>query len=72
VLGWFFRLFNRTFDLGIARYGAVVRRLLRVSGLVLVVYVGLLALTGLTFEKVPAGFIPTMDPFWIRQPSLTP
>jgi hydrophobe/amphiphile efflux-1 (HAE1) family protein len=61
VLGWFFRLLNRTFDLGIARYGAVVRRLLRVSGLVLVVYVGLLALTGLTFEKVPAGFIPTMD-----------
>jgi multidrug efflux pump len=61
ALGWFFRLFNRTFDLGIARYGAVVRRLLRVSGLVLVVYIGLLALTGLMFEKVPAGFIPTMD-----------
>jgi multidrug efflux pump subunit AcrB len=36
-LGWFFRLFNRTFDLGIAAYGAVGRRLLRVSGLVLVV-----------------------------------
>src|SRR6202035_3944778 len=61
ALGWFFRLFNRTFNLGIAGYGAVVRRLLRVSGLVLVVYVGLLALTGLMFEKVPAGFIPTMD-----------
>src|SRR5260370_580004 len=60
-LGWFFRLFNRTFDLGIAGYGAVVRRLLRVSGLVLVVYVGLLALTGLMFQKVPGGFIPTMD-----------
>ena len=61
ALGWFFRLFNRTFNLGITRYGAVVRRLLRVSGLVLAVYVGLLALTGLMFEKVPAGFIPTMD-----------
>jgi multidrug efflux pump len=61
LLGWFFRLFNRTFDLGIAGYGAVVRRLLRVSGLVLVVYIGLLALTGLMFQKVPAGFIPTMD-----------
>jgi len=61
LLGWFFRLFNRTFDLGIAGYGAVVRRLLRVSGLVLVVCVGLLALTGLIFQKVPAGFIPTMD-----------
>jgi multidrug efflux pump subunit AcrB len=38
-----------------------VRRLLRVSALVLVVYVGLLALTGFMFQKVPAGFIPTMD-----------
>src|SRR5258708_2411485 len=60
-LGWFFRLFNRAFDLGIIGYGAVVRRLLRVSGLVLVVYVGLLALTGFMFQKVPGGFIPTMD-----------
>jgi multidrug efflux pump len=61
ALGSFFSLFNRTFNVGIAGYGAVVRRLLRVSGLVLVVYVGLLALTGSMFEKVPAGFIPTMD-----------
>ena len=61
LLGWFFRLFNRTFDWGINCYGAVVRRLLRVSGVVLVVYVGLLALTGLVFQKVPSGFIPTMD-----------
>jgi multidrug efflux pump len=60
-LGWFFRLFNRTFDWGIARYGNAVRRLLRVSGLVLVVYVGLLGLTWFMFQKVPAGFIPTMD-----------
>ena len=61
LLGWFFRLFNRTFDLGVAGYGAVVSRLLRVSGLVLVIFVGLLALTGFIFKKVPAGFIPTMD-----------
>src|ERR1700751_449640 len=61
ALGWFFRLFNLTFNLGIARYAAVVRRLLRVSGLVLVVYVGLLALTGLMFDEVPTGFIPIMD-----------
>jgi multidrug efflux pump len=61
ALGWFFRLFNRSFDWGIAGYEAVVRRLLRVSGLVLVVYVGLLALTGFMFNVVPGGFIPTMD-----------
>ena len=61
VLGWFFRLFNRTFDFGSTVYGALVRRLLRVSGLVLVVYLGLLLLTGFLFQKVPGGFIPTMD-----------
>jgi multidrug efflux pump len=61
LFGWFFRLFNRTFDLGIAGYGVVVRRLLRVSGLVLLVYAGLLGLTWLIFQKVPGGFIPTMD-----------
>src|ERR1700730_4854046 len=61
LLGWFFRLFNRTFDLGIAAYAGVVKRLLRVSGLVLVIFVGLLVLTGVLFKKVPGGFIPNMD-----------
>jgi multidrug efflux pump len=61
LLGWFFRLFNRSFDLGIAAYGGVVKRLLRVSGLVLVIFVGLLVLTGVLFKKVPGGFIPNMD-----------
>src|ERR1700693_2650419 len=61
LLGWFFRLFNRTFDLGTKGYGAVVRRLLRLSGLVLVIYAGLIILTGSLFQTVPAGFIPQMD-----------
>jgi multidrug efflux pump len=61
LLGWFFRLFNRTFDLGIAAYGGVVKRLLRISALVLVIFVGLLVLTGVLFKKVPGGFIPDMD-----------
>jgi multidrug efflux pump len=61
LLGWFFRVFNRTFDLGIAAYGGVVKRLLRVSGVVLVMFVGLLVLTGVLFKKVPGGFIPNMD-----------
>ncbi|HZC58614.1 MAG TPA: efflux RND transporter permease subunit, partial [Chthoniobacterales bacterium] len=61
LLGWFFRLFNRTFELGINAYGVVVRRLLRLSALVLIVYAGLIVLTGSLFQTVPAGFIPTMD-----------
>ena len=61
LLGWFFRLFNRTFDAGIDAYGKIVRRLLRVSGLALAVYLGLIFLTGTLFKTVPGGFIPTMD-----------
>jgi multidrug efflux pump len=61
LLGWFFRLFNRTFDLGIHLYGGTVRHLLRVSVLVLLLYLGLISLTGALFRTVPAGFIPTMD-----------
>jgi multidrug efflux pump len=61
LLGWFFRLFNRTFDAGINAYGKLVRRLLRVSGLALAVYLGLIFLTGTLFKTVPGGFIPTMD-----------
>jgi multidrug efflux pump len=61
LLGWFFRLFNRTFDAGINAYGKIVRRLLRLSGLALAVYLGLLSLTGTLFSTVPGGFIPTMD-----------
>ena len=60
-LGWFFRLFNRTFDLGISAYGGIVKRLLRVSALVLVIFGGLLVLTGVLFEKVPGGFIPNLN-----------
>ncbi len=61
LLGWFFRLFNRTFDAGINSYGKIVRRFLRVSGLALVLYLGLIVLTGMLFRTVPGGFIPTMD-----------
>jgi multidrug efflux pump subunit AcrB len=61
LLGWFFRLFNRTFDIGISAYGKLVRRLLRISALALVVYLGLIVLTGTLFKTVPGGFIPTMD-----------
>jgi multidrug efflux pump len=61
VLGWFFRLFNRTFSAGVNGYTRVVHRLLRLSVIVLLVYVGLLVLTGWEFDKVPGGFIPTQD-----------
>ncbi|HYY31670.1 MAG TPA: efflux RND transporter permease subunit, partial [Chthoniobacterales bacterium] len=61
VLGWFFRGFNRAFSATTAGYSRIVSRLLRLSAVVLLVYLGLLFLTGLGFKTVPGGFIPTQD-----------
>jgi hydrophobe/amphiphile efflux-1 (HAE1) family protein len=60
-LGWLFRPFNRVFASGSARYGSAVNRVIRKSGIALVVYAGLLALTLFGFNKVPSGFVPTQD-----------
>jgi multidrug efflux pump len=61
VLGWFFRLFNKTFDATVKGYGWTVRRLLRLAALPLLIYLGLLVLTFFGFKSVPSGFIPTQD-----------
>ena len=61
ILGWFFRLFNRTFEASKNAYARVLRRLIRVAALVLLMYAGLLVLTGYMFQKVPTGFVPDMD-----------
>ncbi|HEY8993667.1 MAG TPA: efflux RND transporter permease subunit, partial [Lacunisphaera sp.] len=59
--GWFFRPFNRFFEWASQKYSNGVSRLLRVSVIALVVYAGLLALTGVLFNKTPTGFVPTQD-----------
>jgi len=61
AFGWLFRPFNRFFDAAANGYVGVVRRLLRRSGVALVAYGGLLALTYFGFAKVPSGFVPTQD-----------
>ncbi|MBN9120184.1 MAG: efflux RND transporter permease subunit [Planctomycetes bacterium] len=62
LLGWWlFRGFNWTFDRGTRLYARAVGWLIRLAAVVLVVYVGLLALTGLGFRTVPGGFIPQQD-----------
>ena len=60
-LGWFFRLFNRTFDAANRGYTWIVQRLVRFSAVVLLAYAGLLALTVLGFKTIPVGFIPSQD-----------
>ena len=61
ALGWIFRPFNRFFDWAARKYSNGVARLLRLSGIALVVYVGLLAFTAFSFNKIPTGFVPTQD-----------
>jgi multidrug efflux pump len=60
-LGWFFGLFNKAFDAFTNGYTRVVGLGLRLGIIVLVLYVGLLGLTGFGFETSPTGFIPEQD-----------
>jgi HAE1 family hydrophobic/amphiphilic exporter-1 len=57
----FFAGFNRAFEWLSDRYGRVTGRFIRVSGLILVVYAGLIGLTGYQFGRAPTGFIPDQD-----------
>jgi hydrophobe/amphiphile efflux-1 (HAE1) family protein len=57
----FFGAFNRSFDWLSNRYGKLTARLIRLSGAVLVVYAGLIGLTGYQFGRAPTGFIPDQD-----------
>jgi len=61
ALGFLFRPFNRFFDAAARGYVGVVRQLVRRSGVTLLAYGGLLALTYFGFAKVPTGFVPTQD-----------
>src|SRR5262249_48232695 len=56
-----FRGFNRAFDAATRAYGRTVGWSLRFSAIVLVVYVGLIGLTGWGFSRAPVGFIPMQD-----------
>ncbi len=62
VFGRFlFRPFNRLFDASGAGYEKLVKKLIRYSAIVGVVYVGLTGFSGHLFNQVPGGFIPAQD-----------
>ncbi len=61
LFGWFFRLFNKTFDVTSNIYAGMISRIVRVSALVLLLYAGLLVATYYSFGMVPNGFIPQQD-----------
>ena len=57
----FFSGFNRAFEFLSDRYGRMTARLVRFGAAVLVVYAGLIGLTGYQFNRAPTGFIPDQD-----------
>ena len=57
----FFRGFNTMFDALSRFYGAITSRMIRVALLVLVVYGGLIGITGWQINAVPTGLIPQLD-----------
>ena len=61
LFGWFFRPFNRLFAWSGNKYAAGVGGIVRKSAIALVLYAGLVFLTGWSFSKVPTGFVPGQD-----------
>ncbi|MDO4569542.1 MAG: multidrug efflux RND transporter permease subunit [Planctomycetia bacterium] len=62
TLGWLvFKPFNWLFGLTTTGYVWAVKQFLRLSLIVLVLYVGLLYITAETFSSTPTGFIPPQD-----------
>src|SRR5438876_2301061 len=61
ALGKFFGAFNAFFSGVTQAYGKTVGWCLRLSAIVLVVYVGLLGLTGVGMARIPSGFVPIQD-----------
>jgi multidrug efflux pump len=61
TLGLLFHTFNRVFGFATEAYSRWVARLIRASAVVLIIYLGFIALTWFSFKKVPTGFIPPQD-----------
>ena len=59
--GWLFRPFNRFFVKASNGYVGAVGRVIRVSGVALIVYAGLIVMTWLGFSTTPTGFVPQQD-----------
>ncbi len=56
-----FGRFNRGFDWLSTSYGRMTSRFVRVTAVLLVIYGGLIVLTGFQMSRMPGGFIPEQD-----------
>jgi multidrug efflux pump len=61
AFGWLFRGFNRVFQRGSDAYGGGVASVIKRKGLLMLVYLALVAATFGLFKAVPSGFVPTQD-----------
>ncbi|PPC76459.1 transporter [Pokkaliibacter plantistimulans] len=61
LLGGFFRLFNKAFHRGAEHYSGGVKRAIAGKGLMVVLYLILVGVTGGLFKSVPSGFVPGQD-----------
>ncbi len=61
TVGQFFRGFNWVFDGLSRRYGRLVCGIVRRGGIVMLCYLGLVAVTGYSFQQLPTGLIPDQD-----------
>ncbi|MFJ7311920.1 efflux RND transporter permease subunit [Pseudomonas sp. NPDC098747] len=59
--GWLFRPFNRFFERASNGYVGTVARVIRSSGIALILYAGLMVLTFFGFSHTPTGFVPGQD-----------
>ncbi len=57
----FFRGFDKVFTRAENGYSAMIQKLVRVTALVMLLFVGLFALTGWQFGKLPTAFLPVED-----------
>lgn len=62
---FFFRGFNKGFDAVSKVYGVVIGVMVRRIVIVMILYLGLLVLTGTQFASLPKGFMPTEDQGYI-------
>lgn len=58
---WLFKPFNHLFNRGEKAYSFTVKKVVRSSGIVMVLYAGLLALTYQQFAATPTGYVPSQD-----------
>ena len=61
TIGLFFRGFNWGFERASMGYGRAVCSIVRRGAVVMLLYLGLVAFTGYSFQKLPTGLIPEQD-----------